>query len=139
MSISIRDENAERERTANRRRTIWFVVSVLFTLGNLAGGIWAARNGELVHAGVHTLLLYIGAKVAWRLAPRRFVPPTVGERSELADSFAELRDRLQRIEHSVESVAIEVERIGEGQRFMTHLQAATDPGAGNKPPPSGGS
>ena len=34
---------------------------------------------------------------------------------------AELYERLTRIEHSVESVAIEVERIGEGQRFMTRV------------------
>ena len=34
---------------------------------------------------------------------------------------AELTDRLTQIEHSVESVAIEVERVGEGQRFVTNL------------------
>ncbi len=33
----------------------------------------------------------------------------------------ELSDRLQRVEQSVEATAIEVERIGEGQRFMTKL------------------
>lgn len=33
----------------------------------------------------------------------------------------ELVDRLTRLEQSVESVAIEVERIGEGQRFMTNV------------------
>jgi hypothetical protein len=34
---------------------------------------------------------------------------------------AELSDRLNRLEESVDSVAIEVERIGEGQRFVTNL------------------
>ena len=34
---------------------------------------------------------------------------------------AELMDRLTRLEESVEAVAIEVERIGEGQRFVTNL------------------
>ncbi len=29
--------------------------------------------------------------------------------------------RLQRLEHAVEAVAIEVERLGEGQRFVTKL------------------
>ncbi len=33
----------------------------------------------------------------------------------------ELSDRLQRVEQSVEATAIEVERIGEGQRFMTKI------------------
>jgi hypothetical protein len=35
----------------------------------------------------------------------------------------DLYDRLTRIEQSVESVAIEVERIGEGQRFLTRTFA----------------
>jgi hypothetical protein len=33
-------------------------------------------------------------------------------------------DRLQRLEHAVDSIAIEVERISEGQRFLTKLQTA---------------
>jgi hypothetical protein len=33
----------------------------------------------------------------------------------------ELMERLNRIEESVDSVAIEVERVGEGQRFVTNL------------------
>ena len=33
----------------------------------------------------------------------------------------ELSDRLLRVEQAVESTAVEVERIGEGQRFMTRL------------------
>jgi len=35
----------------------------------------------------------------------------------------ELNDRLTRLEHSVDSVAIELERVGEGQRFVTNLFA----------------
>lgn len=35
----------------------------------------------------------------------------------------ELNERLMRIEQTVESVAIEVERVGEGQRFVTNLFA----------------
>ncbi|MEO6526503.1 MAG: hypothetical protein ABIP93_07755 [Gemmatimonadaceae bacterium] len=31
-------------------------------------------------------------------------------------------DRLMRLEQAVESIAVEVERIGEGQRFLTKLQ-----------------
>lgn len=33
----------------------------------------------------------------------------------------ELMDRMSRVEQGVESIAIEVERIGEGQRFLTRL------------------
>lgn len=41
---------------------------------------------------------------------------------------SDVSDRLERIEHAVESVAIEVERISEGQRFTTKL--LTDRGDG---------
>lgn len=35
----------------------------------------------------------------------------------------EVSDRLERMEQGIESVAIEVERIGEGQRFVTQLMS----------------
>ena len=34
-------------------------------------------------------------------------------------------ERLARVEHAVESIAIEVERIGEGQRYVTTLLTET--------------
>lgn len=36
---------------------------------------------------------------------------------------SDVTDRLERIEHAVESIAIEVERVSEGQRFTTKLLA----------------
>ena len=33
----------------------------------------------------------------------------------------DIADRLQRMEHAIEATAVEVERIGEGQRFITRL------------------
>jgi hypothetical protein len=33
----------------------------------------------------------------------------------------EIAERLQRMEHALEATAVEVERIGEGQRFLTRL------------------
>ena len=35
----------------------------------------------------------------------------------------ELAERLERMEHGIEAVALEVERIGEGQRFVTQLMS----------------
>jgi hypothetical protein len=55
--------------------------------------------------------------------------------------LAELEERLRRIEQAVESVAIEVERIGEHQRFAARSAAAISPaeGAVASPPRSAGS
>jgi hypothetical protein len=129
MSIALQQTNADEHRTS-RRRTIWFVLSVLFTVGNVAGGVIAARNGEFVHAGVHALLAWFGGKATWRFAPGRYVrTPAAGEMEALDASFGDLRDRLQRIEQSVEAVAIEVERVGEAQRFMSRLYSPKEPDA----------
>ena len=38
-----------------------------------------------------------------------------------------LDDRLRRIEQSIEAMAIEMERVGEGQRFVTKLLAERGP------------
>ena len=46
--------------------------------------------------------------------------------------------RLERMEHAIDSIAVEVERISEGQRFTTKLlseRTAPPPGAGSAIPP----
>ncbi len=93
-----------------RRSKVWLVVAVLFTFLNFAGGVFAAARGELLHTGIHAGLLLLGAYLVWRLAPRRY-----------ARRPRELTDRLTHLEQSVDAVAIEVERIGEGQRFLTRF------------------
>jgi len=47
--------------------------------------------------------------------------------------------RLERMEQAIDSIAVEVERISEGQRFTTKLLAertAPPPGSGGTPPGS---
>ena len=41
----------------------------------------------------------------------------------------EVIDRLTRLDHAVDSIAVEVERIGEGQRFMTRVLAEKGSGS----------
>lgn len=98
-----------------RRTTLWRVVAALFTVVNLAGAGYALARAEGLHAGGHVLLALLGAYALWRLAP------TAG----LRDVAHELPvdDRLDHLQQSVDAVAIEVERIGEAQRFSTKLQA----------------
>ena len=62
----------------------------------------------------------------------RMERPSLG-RSELAD----VKQHLERLEQAVDSIAVEVERISEGQRFTTKLLSEKIPdslGAGNRPP-----
>ena len=97
-----------------RRSKLWQVGAALFIVINVGGAAYAAWVGEPVHAAVHVGLL-LGGYVVWRLAPwarRRDLP-----RAQLAD------ERLEYLQQSVDAVALEVERIGEAQRFSDKLRA----------------
>ena len=102
-----------------RRSKIWLAADVLFVLGNIAGGIVAAAQGEFRHAGNHIILMAIGVAVAWVILPKR--SPVM-----VAESSSGLSDGLTRLQQSLDAVAIEVERIGEGQRYVTQLLNGND-------------
>jgi hypothetical protein len=109
----------------SRRSKIGLVLLVLFMIVNLAGGIYAAIMREPPHAALHFVLFFVGTYVAWRIASasrtsaaRESASPTSGPTS---GPRSHLTDRLSNLEQSVDAVAVEVERIGEGQRFMTRL------------------
>jgi hypothetical protein len=57
------------------------------------------------------------------------------------DAWPADRQRLERVEHAVEAIAVEVERISEGQRFTTRLlvdrQAASRVAADPRAPRGG--
>jgi hypothetical protein len=107
-----------------RRSKVWWVAAVLFFLINLGGAVAAAMGGEWLHAAAHAVLLLPGAYLVWRLAPRRYAD-RIWPRVEAveADASGELTDRLSNLEQSLDAVAVEVERVGEGQRFMTRFFA----------------
>lgn len=56
-----------------------------------------------------------------------------------AEPSSNIEARLARVEHAVEAVAVEIERIGESQRFLTKVLTEQRPGltAGSSPPPDG--
>jgi hypothetical protein len=66
---------------------------------------------------VFTIFVLFPISFAW--ARRLWKKPLAGP----APIPPELMDRMARLEQAVESVAVEVERIGEGQRFVTKLFA----------------
>ena len=62
---------------------------------------------------------------AIQIARRWFAPNSARFDRQQSAEAAALRDRMDKMESAVEAVAIEVERIGEGQRFLT--QAMSEP------------
>ena len=104
-----------------KRPKVWFVVAVLFVVVNLGGAVYALGMRELPHAALHVALLLPGAYVVRRLARRAW-----GQRNDQADGAdmlaqPEYTDRLSHLEQSLDAVAIEIERVGEGQRFMARV------------------
>jgi 4-amino-4-deoxy-L-arabinose transferase-like glycosyltransferase len=114
-----------------RRNKVWLIVAVLFVVVNVAGLVMAAMAGELLHTCGHAVLAIAGAYAAWQLTPRRW---RRGGEPRTAVPSNELTSRLASLERSLDAAAVEVERIGEGQRFMTRLftesQPAGAPGQG---------
>jgi hypothetical protein len=55
------------------------------------------------------------ARLIWRKASKS------GGRATIAQLPAETGQRLERLEQGVEAIAIEIERVAEGQRFVTRL------------------
>lgn len=82
------------------------------------------RNGPpeevMVFGGLVSLALVLPISIAYA---RRIVR---GGRSSTAAATAspDMSDHFTRIEEAVEAIAIEVERIGEGQRYMTRVLGA---------------
>lgn len=74
-------------------------------------------------------LAFGAARAIWKRSSRPGPPPAV---------FTETAERLERLEASVDAIAIEIERVSEGQRFVTKLLSESQPapalGAGQRTP-----
>lgn len=74
---------------------------------------------NLIQAGIISVLaIGIGLPFGRALVQRFVAPKPVRQLAPSADN-----ERLERIERAIEAVAVEVERIAEGQRFVTRLMA----------------
>jgi hypothetical protein len=107
----------------------WIPIAWILSGVNVIAVWFAARPGEPWHATIHALaglLLGLGAQ---RLSVRRrammmaagdeFPTDVAALRAELAALREDQSEILQRVAHSVDAVAIEVERVGESQRYLT--------------------
>ena len=98
-----------------RAKVLWRVAAVVFTTVNLVGLGMAAAGGEAMHSALHVVLSLAGAAAVWRLGHRSAHAATTD--AALSD------DRLEQLQQSIDAIALEVERIGEAQRFHAKLQS----------------
>jgi hypothetical protein len=97
------------------RSKMWKVAAALFTLMNLGGVIYGAATGDASHAGGHVALQLLGL-VVWRFT-RRLRDDDYATAPKAVDE-----QRIEYLQQSVDAIALEVERIGEKQRFMDKLR-----------------
>ena len=78
---------------------------------------------ELIPIALFTMvpITVIGAPIARAIARRIERGVTGGSTSSMPNDVAA---RLERMEHAIDAIAVEVERISEGQRFTAKLLAA---------------
>ena len=79
--------------------------------------------GELIPIVLFTMIpiTVIGAPIARAIARR--IEGSVGRRDPLASLPNDMGQRLERMEQAIDAIAVEVERIAEGQRFTSKLLA----------------
>jgi hypothetical protein len=104
----------------------WIPVAWLLSVANL-GAVWfAARPGETWHATGHALLSLLFGLAAQHLASR-----TRAHDAEDVLTRQELEARLAsadspRLSQALDAIAVEVERIGENQRYLTKVLTERD-------------
>lgn len=94
--------------------TFWRIAAIGYAVINVAGLIYAAITGEPRHAILHLVLLG-GGFLAWQ-----FVPRTGGSPAEAANVPVNERV-LDSLQESIDAIALNVERIGEDQRYQAKL------------------
>ena len=107
------------------RSKLWWIGGVVYMLINLGGAVYAYVFDEGLHGAVHVVLLVVGAILMWRLPRRGTVDGlSLAHPGQRDVRGAHLTDeRLDMLQRSVDAVALEVERIGEAQRFREKLDA----------------
>jgi hypothetical protein len=95
------------------RTRIWQVAAAVFVFINVAGIAYGAAMRDGAHAAAHVAILFAGYLV-WRMP--------WGRRQDLPLAKPVDERQLEYLQQSVDAIALEVERIGEKQRFSDKLR-----------------
>ncbi len=99
-------------------RSLWWrAAAVVFAAGNAASVVYHVAIGEMGSAVVHATLA-VGTLVFWQAV---FSPKS--EPDYTADP-QQVDSSLDHLQQSVDAIALEVERLGEGQRFAQKILEA---------------
>jgi hypothetical protein len=94
---------------------VWRLAAIAFICINIGGMIWAIAMGEPSHGLVHVALLF-GGYLGWKFLSR-------GRQADVTSHPPADPRSIEYLQQSIDAVALEVERIGEAQRYQEKLQA----------------
>jgi hypothetical protein len=94
-----------------RSSRFWRIGAAVYFFINAGGAVFAAAQGETMHAFAHIALLVVGVGVYGLL---RLKSDPVEQETVAAE---QANQRISHLEQSLNSIALNVERIGEAQRF----------------------
>jgi hypothetical protein len=103
-----------------RGSKIWLAVAGFLAITNIGGAAYAIALDEVGHALVHVALAVAGGAWMWALLARSRRRAVVAPGGEQA--------RIDYLQQSVDAMAIELERLGEVQRFQEKLRSAAKDG-----------
>ena len=112
----------------------WIPIAWLLCVANIGATWFAAQPAETWHATAHALLAALFGVGAQRLMDRQRALKTQDGGAELPSDITAIREEimalrqgqseiLSRVEQAVDGIAVEMERVGEGQRFLTKVLA----------------
>ena len=108
------------------RAKLWRAGAVLFGIINIGGMGLALAMDEMMHAMAHVFLLFVGvgAYLLWKTVTTWASGRPDDERSQASalpasgrDLTLQLHQHVDYLQRSMDALALEVERIGEAQRF----------------------
>ena len=118
-----------------RRAKLWRAAAVLFGIINIGGMGFALAMDEMMHAMAHVFLLFVGlgAYLLWKTVTTWATTQPGDQRSQVSSlpssggnsppQLVDQRDqRIDYLQRSIDALALEVERIGEAQRFKDKQQ-----------------
>jgi hypothetical protein len=113
------------------RAKFGWTIAAVSVIVNGGGTVYAFLNREWMHGGAHAALLALTLYLIVLLRPgaRRAFPESAAIDDERIEPMAAGDARMEQLQQSVDAIAVEVERIGEAQRFNAKLAAKQGEGA----------
>jgi len=116
------------------RAKFGWTAAAVSVIVNAGGAVYALLRQEWMHGGAHVAMLALTLYliVLLRPATRRTFDQSPAFDDEPMQPASAGDARMEQLQQSVDAIAIEVERLGEAQRFNAKLAARQSEGSGER-------